>query len=54
MRVLLTWELGLNLGHLTRLLPIAQKLMADGYVLLAAVRDIEAGSRCFDLVFLLL
>jgi UDP:flavonoid glycosyltransferase YjiC (YdhE family) len=44
MRILLTWELGLNLGHLTRLLPVAQKLKADGHVVLAAVRDIQAAA----------
>jgi UDP:flavonoid glycosyltransferase YjiC (YdhE family) len=44
MRVLLTWELGLNLGHLTRLLPVAQQLKADGHVVLVAVRDIRAAA----------
>jgi len=44
MRVLLTWELGLNLGHLTRLLPVAQKLKADGHAVLVAVRDIQAAA----------
>jgi UDP:flavonoid glycosyltransferase YjiC (YdhE family) len=44
MRVLLTWELGLNLGHLTRLLPVAQQLKADGHVVLVAVRDIQAAA----------
>jgi UDP:flavonoid glycosyltransferase YjiC (YdhE family) len=44
-RVLLTWELGLNLGHLTRLLPIAQRLQADGHTVLVATRDIQAAAR---------
>jgi UDP:flavonoid glycosyltransferase YjiC (YdhE family) len=45
MRVLLTWELGLNLGHLTRLLPVAQKLKSKGHIVLAAVRDIQAAAK---------
>jgi UDP:flavonoid glycosyltransferase YjiC (YdhE family) len=44
MRVLLTWELGLNLGHLTRLLPVAQQLKRDGHTVLIAVRDIQAAA----------
>jgi UDP:flavonoid glycosyltransferase YjiC (YdhE family) len=43
-RVLLTWELGLNLGHLTRLLPVAQQLKAEGHTVLVATRDIQAAS----------
>jgi len=43
-RVLLTWELGLNLGHLTRLLPVAQQLKSDGHIVLVAVRDIQAAA----------
>jgi len=39
--------LGLNLGHLARLLPVAQKLKADGHVVLAAVRDIQAAAMVF-------
>ena len=44
MRVLLTWELGHNLGHLTRLLPIAQQLKSEGHVVLAAVRDLQSAA----------
>jgi UDP:flavonoid glycosyltransferase YjiC (YdhE family) len=44
MRVLLTWELGLNRGHLTRLLPIAQRLKAQGNGVLVAARDVHAAS----------
>lgn len=44
MRVLFTWELGLNLGHLTRLLPVAQQLKHDGHIVLVAVRDIQAAA----------
>lgn len=43
-RILLTWELGLNLGHLTRLLPVAQQLKAEGHTVLVATRDIQAAS----------
>jgi len=43
-RILLTWELGLNLGHLTRLLPVAQQLKAQGHAVLVATRDIQAAA----------
>jgi UDP:flavonoid glycosyltransferase YjiC (YdhE family) len=43
-RILLTWELGLNLGHLTRLLPVAEQLKADGHTVLVASRDIQAAA----------
>jgi len=39
-RFLLTWELGMNLGHLARLLPIATRLRARGHTVLVAVREI--------------
>lgn len=38
-RILLAWELGDNLGHLWRLLPIATRLMQHGHEILFAVRD---------------
>jgi hypothetical protein len=43
-RVLLTWELGLNLGHLTRLLPVAQELRRQGHTVLVASRDIQTAA----------
>jgi UDP:flavonoid glycosyltransferase YjiC (YdhE family) len=43
-RILIAWELGLNLGHLARLLPIAQRLQARGHAVLAAVRDIPSAA----------
>jgi UDP:flavonoid glycosyltransferase YjiC (YdhE family) len=43
-RILLTWELGLNLGHLTRLLPVAQELKRQGHIVLVASRDIQAAA----------
>jgi UDP:flavonoid glycosyltransferase YjiC (YdhE family) len=44
-RILLTWELGLNFGHLTRLLALAERLKAEGHVVLVATRDIQAATR---------
>jgi UDP:flavonoid glycosyltransferase YjiC (YdhE family) len=44
-RILLTWELGLNLGHLARLLPVARELKARGHVVLVAARDLTAAAR---------
>ena len=38
MRVLLTLELGLNLGNLSRLLPVAQELSCDGVNLRSVAR----------------
>lgn len=43
-RFLLTWELGLNLGHLARLLPIAARLQEQGHSVLVAVREIPAAA----------
>jgi UDP:flavonoid glycosyltransferase YjiC (YdhE family) len=39
LRILLTWELGLNLGHLARLLPVASRLKERGHAVLIASRD---------------
>jgi len=39
-RVLLAWELGSNLGHLSRLLPLASRLKERGHEVLASVRDL--------------
>lgn len=39
-RVLLTWEMGSNLGHLSRLLPLALRLRDHGHHVLVAVRDV--------------
>ncbi|HEY0818065.1 MAG TPA: glycosyltransferase, partial [Rhizobacter sp.] len=43
-RVLMAWELGANLGHLTRLRPVAVALGARGHALSFALRDVM-GSR---------
>jgi UDP:flavonoid glycosyltransferase YjiC (YdhE family) len=44
-RILITWELGLNLGHLARLLPVACRLRECGHVVLVAARDLAAAAR---------
>lgn len=46
-RILIAWELGLNLGHLARLMPLAARLKARGHAVLAAVRDIPAAATVF-------
>ncbi|MBL0727841.1 glycosyltransferase [Piscinibacter sp. HJYY11] len=43
-RVLMAWELGANLGHLTRLRPVATALQRRGHTLSFALRDVM-GSR---------
>jgi UDP:flavonoid glycosyltransferase YjiC (YdhE family) len=43
-RILLGWELGLNLGHLTRLLPIAQHFRAQGHTVIVAARDLQSAT----------
>lgn len=40
-RVLLAWELGEGLGHVSRLLPVAQELSARGHECVFAVRDVS-------------
>jgi len=39
--------LGLNFGHLARLLPVAERLRAHGHLVLAAVRDVASAARVF-------
>ena len=41
-RILLCWEMGSNLGHLSRLLPLGRRLRARGHSVLAAVRDLAS------------
>lgn len=43
-RILIGWELGKNLGHLTRLLPIAQRLQDCGNSVLVAARDLRTAT----------
>lgn len=45
LRILLTWELGLNLGHLSRLLPVASRLKERGHAVLIASRDPASAAR---------
>jgi UDP:flavonoid glycosyltransferase YjiC (YdhE family) len=44
-RILLAWELGSNLGHLSRLLPLGRRLRAHGHTVLAVVRDLALAAR---------
>lgn len=44
-RVLLAWELGDGLGHVSRLIPIAERLRAAGYECIFAVRTIENAQK---------
>lgn len=46
-RILLAWELGLNLGHLARLQPLAARFKQQGHRLIGAVRDVQAAVRVF-------
>ena len=39
-RMLLAWELGSNLGHLSRLLPLASRLKERGHEVLVSARDL--------------
>jgi hypothetical protein len=43
-RILLVWELGRHLGHVSRLLSVATRLKARNHSVLAAVRDIPSAS----------
>jgi hypothetical protein len=40
-RIFVSWELGANFGHLTRLMPITEQLRQLGHELFFAVRDTE-------------
>ncbi len=44
-RILLAWELGRNLGHLSRLRPLACRLKARGHVVLTAARDLGSAAN---------
>lgn len=43
-RILLAWEMGSNLGHVSRLLPLGRRLRERGHSVLAVVRDLESAS----------
>lgn len=44
-RIILAWELGSNLGHVSRLLPLGRRLRSRGHGVLAVVRDLDAAGR---------
>ena len=44
-RYLFAWELGANLGHLTRLVPVARALAKRGHEVLFATRDLGEGAE---------
>lgn len=44
-RILLAWEMGSNLGHVSRLLPLGRRLRARGHGVLAVVRDLNAAAK---------
>ncbi|CBJ36919.1 putative glycosyltransferase [Ralstonia solanacearum CMR15] len=44
-RILFTWELGANLGHLTRDLPVAAALRAKGHEVAFCVRDVHVAQQ---------
>lgn len=47
-RILLGWELGANYGHLTRQLPIADRLREQGHAVFFAVRDTAVAARLLE------
>lgn len=44
-RIMLAWELGSNLGHVSRLLPLGRRLRSRGHGVLAVVRDLDAAAK---------
>ncbi|CAG0957385.1 hypothetical protein RHDC4_00475 [Rhodocyclaceae bacterium] len=44
-RILFAWELGANLGHLARDLPVAERLRDDGHEIAFAVRDTRTAAQ---------
>jgi hypothetical protein len=54
-RILFAWELGANLGHLSRDVPVAEKLREAGHDVVFAVRDTRVAAeiltpRQFDFI----
>lgn len=47
-RVLLGWELGANRGHITKIMPMAARLMEDGHEIHLALQQIDAGGLDLD------
>lgn len=47
-KIFISWELGANFGHLTRLMPIAEQLRHRDHELFFAVRDTEVASALLE------
>jgi len=47
-KIFVSWELGANFGHLTRLMPIAEQLRLLGHELFFAVRDTEVAATLLE------
>ena len=48
-RILFAWELGANLGHLARDIPVAERLRAQGHDVLFVVKDVAMAERLLPL-----
>lgn len=48
-RILFAWELGANLGHLARDIPVAERLRAQGHDILFVVKDVAMAERLLPL-----
>jgi len=46
--VLMTWELGAGLGHMTRMREVGQRLVARGHRVIAVLRDLYRAGPVFD------
>ncbi|MDZ7619885.1 MAG: hypothetical protein U1E05_23035 [Patescibacteria group bacterium] len=46
-RILLAWELGVGLGHLTNILPFARGLCGQGHQVFLALKDLSQADRVF-------
>lgn len=49
--ILLTWEMGAGLGHLTQLLPVGRRLWDDGHHLTIAVQNMDAARQTIARAF---
>jgi UDP:flavonoid glycosyltransferase YjiC (YdhE family) len=47
LKVLIAWELGANLGHLYRLIPVANALIQRGHIVIMAIPDIDF-AKCYE------
>lgn len=47
-RIVFAWELGANYGHLSRQLPIAERLRKQGHAVFFAVRDTSIAARLLE------